>query len=529
MSLDVTQFIEFGNIPTKDKRKLLVEYIEKRAKNEEIEPSVFNGLSPYTEQVDKIFSDKSTVEIMAENPTIAKQITLQILQLFQKSKHTFDLNNPYFVEKQELSSWMQKPPEEVLANIDQLLIAIRALYTENELQTSFYEKTVLREKNLLKKDKYRLNALIEAILGHWQNRLVEKEMKYELELIEKEREQFCKELYEKIEKFRRLKDALLPFTNELGRLWDLSSGIWQRTDLNILSKYAEFLENEQSIKDLAEMLGRMKSDLRELEEQEQIVKVFKNEWHTEHASKAELVGVCESDDLNSLLPSEIALLAEKQLETVFFKKFAEKKLMTFEYEAKILAKKEETLKRKQLTPKKKEKGPVILCVDTSGSMHGEPETIAKAVAFAILRIALRDKRRCYLISFSTKINTLELDNLRESLEKIIDFFGMSFHGGTDAEPALEEALLQIKKAEYADSDVLVISDFIMDRLPVETSKKIEDAKKQKNRFHSLVISPNSNQRALTIFDNNWSYDLNGAKRIRELVLSVRTVMGPHEP
>ena len=118
------------------------------------------------------------------------------------------------------------------------------------------------------------------------------------------------------------------------------------------------------------MLGRMNKEEREFEEQERSVKILKNEWQIEHATKAELVGICESDDLNNLLPSEIALLSDESIETCFFKKYSEKKLMTFEYEARILARKEETIKQKQLISKIKEKGPIIICVDTSGSMHG---------------------------------------------------------------------------------------------------------------------------------------------------------------
>jgi uncharacterized protein with von Willebrand factor type A (vWA) domain len=102
---------------------------------------------------------------------------------------------------------------------------------------------------------------------------------------------------------------------------------------------------------------------------------------------------------------------------------------------------------------------------------------------------------------------------------------MSFYGGTDAEPALKEALRQIKEEEYKDADILVISDFIMDNLSPEISDKIIEAKKMKNRFYSLVISPNANEKTLSVFDNNWIYDLNGPNRIRELVLSVRKVTG----
>lgn len=525
MSIDSVQFVEFGNILTKEKRKRLVEYIEKTMKREEIHRQEFSDLTPYTEQIDKIFSQQATLNIITVHPDIAKQIMSEILQLFQKNQKEFNLNNPYSAENQELDCWKQKSHEDVLDNNVELFTGIRKIYSEKEFETNFYEKTAANEYEKLKKDKHRLDALVEAILDSWERHILEKESKFQLELIEKKRAEYCKQLYEQIEKFRCLKEVLLPFTNELGRLWDLSSGIWQKTNLNVLTKYAEFLENEQSIRKLAEMLGRMKSDERELEEQERNVKIFKNEWQTEHASKAELVGICESDDLNNLLPSEIALLSDKSLETSFFKKYSEKKLMTFEYEAKILAQKEETIKQKQFRPKKKEKGPIILCIDTSGSMHGEPEQVAKAVAFAVLRVALRDKRQCYLISFSTQIETLKLGELKDSLLKILDFLAMSFYGGTDAEPALKEALRQIKEEEYKDADILVISDFIMDNLSPEISDKIIEAKKMKNRFYSLVISPNANEKTLSVFDNNWIYDLNGPNRIRELVLSVRKVTG----
>ena len=51
--------------------------------------------------------------------------------------------------------------------------------------------------------------------------------------------------------------------------------------------------------------------------------------------------------------------------------------------------------------KKEPKGPIIVCVDTSGSMQGTPENIAKTVTFALSKIAIEEERKCYLISFST--------------------------------------------------------------------------------------------------------------------------------
>ena len=47
-----------------------------------------------------------------------------------------------------------------------------------------------------------------------------------------------------------------------------------------------------------------------------------------------------------------------------------------------------------------EMGPIILCLDTSGSMRGARETVAKALALECLRGAHRQRRQCYLYAFS---------------------------------------------------------------------------------------------------------------------------------
>ena len=47
-----------------------------------------------------------------------------------------------------------------------------------------------------------------------------------------------------------------------------------------------------------------------------------------------------------------------------------------------------------------ELGPIILCLDTSGSMRGAREVVAKALALECLRGAHRQSRPCYLYAFS---------------------------------------------------------------------------------------------------------------------------------
>jgi uncharacterized protein with von Willebrand factor type A (vWA) domain len=300
----------------------------------------------------------------------------------------------------------------------------------------------------------------------------------------------------------------------------MSKGNWQRVNFDVLQKYSELLKRDKSLQELAEMLGRMQQAEKEYEEEEFTNIQIKTEWKTEHASKEDLIGVHESDDLNSLLPSEVALLSDEDTEWLFYKKFVEKKLQTFEYLSRLLAYKEEDFQDKRRKEKEDKKGPFIICVDTSGSMHGTPETIAKVLCFAILKIAIRDNRKCYLISFSTGIQTLDLTDLKNSLDKIVNFLCMSFHGGTDAIPAVREALRMLATEDYKKADVIMISDFIMSGFDPQTKQQILQAKENKTKFHSLVIGSSQNQAVVQEFDNNWIYDPTQPDRVITLVKNI---------
>lgn len=374
---------------------------------------------------------------------------------------------------------------------------------------------------LEKSQNERFPAIKEHFIESWKNLIKEKQIKWELEIIEEKRKKFCEELYKRIEELKKLQDALEPFTNELGRLWDMSKGNWQHVNLDILKKYAEILQRDKSLKELAEMLGKMQQAEKEFEEELFSNIQLKTEWKVEHASKADLIGIHVSDDLSSLLASETAQLADKTMQTVFFKKFAEKKLQTFEYQARMLSYREEEFEDKRQKEKEDTKGPFIICVDTSGSMHGTPETVAKTICFAILKIAIRDNRKCYLISFSTGIETLNLTDLKNSLEKIISFLSMSFHGGTDATPAMQESLRMLTTQEYKKADVIMISDFIMPAFDKTTQDNLKAAKNNKTKFHSLVIGDSKNPATIKDFDNNWYYDLNNQGSILTLVKNIK--------
>lgn len=56
------------------------------------------------------------------------------------------------------------------------------------------------------------------------------------------------------------------------------------------------------------------------------------------------------------------------------------------------------LARQELRPLAAQ-GPMLLCLDTSGSMAGEPEAVAKALTLECARAAARQGRRCMIFAF----------------------------------------------------------------------------------------------------------------------------------
>ncbi|MEL6945487.1 MAG: hypothetical protein AAFO82_22770, partial [Bacteroidota bacterium] len=212
-------------------------------------------------------------------------------------------------------------------------------------------------------------------------------------------------------------------------------------------------KDEKSIQELADLLGKMREAEIEIEEETYEKTIIRQEWKVDELAKAEIVGVHESDDLNNLLSSEAGLLSNEATETLFLKKYADKGLLTFRYEDRRLVKSKDNIMEIHQKVRQKEKGPFIICVDTSESMTGRPEQIAKVLCLGILKMAISDNRRAYLINFSTGIKTLDLYNIANSIDEIAKFLRMSFYGGTDVSLALYEALRQLQNNDYQDADV----------------------------------------------------------------------------
>ncbi len=157
-------------------------------------------------------------------------------------------------------------------------------------------------------------------------------------------------------------------------------------------------------------------------------------------------------------------------------------------------------------------------------MHGTPENIAKTITFALSKIAIEEERKCFLISFSTNIETLDLtDFTNNPIGKLVQFLRMSFHGGTDAAPALKHAVKMLSENEWKNADVLMISDFVMQSLDNDIKEQIESAQENNTNIHSLVIGSSGNNAAINSFNHNLFYDANNPKANRHLVEQIHEI------
>ena len=88
-------------------------------------------------------------------------------------------------------------------------------------------------------------------------------------------------------------------------------------------------------------------------------------------------------------------------------------------------------------------GPLIICLDTSWSMSGIRESLAKAVVLACVTAAHAQGRECRVVSFSSANNAVESGTIAcdaDGVRRLLDFLSYSFGGGTDVTGALKFAV-----------------------------------------------------------------------------------------
>ncbi|ENY3835424.1 ATPase RavA stimulator ViaA [Vibrio vulnificus] len=371
-----------------------------------------------------------------------------------------------------------------------------------EWHSAFY----LQARRLLDKNKGLNNPMFpHYFCDQWYQSLFEAIKQAQVTELEANKEKVLNDLYQRMETMKNM-DKVTDSGDEgsVGRLWDMASAKLSKTDVSVMKRYAEFLKKNNGLQEIAEQLGRMANEVDDPDLQRTPAEELQMVEEKSDEATDDIVGIHESDDLNKLLPNETMFLAYPELEVVFYKHLADKRLMNYRVQGKSRTLRKVRAQKPDNQQVEIEKGPFVLCVDASGSMSGFPEQSAKAMAYALMQIALAEGRDCYVILFSTEQITYELTK-QDGLREAADFLTYTFHGGTAFEPVLMKSIDLMSGDKYRNADLVVLSDFIAPRQSEEILAKVEALKEQKNRFHAVSLSKYGNPALMSMFDHCWAY------------------------
>lgn len=466
-------------------------------------------------------------ETTSHNEDLSISVTRSTLSWARQIYQQFETSYARADEEEDYKQILAHRPQTAPPTWADRLIKLNDWYPDHRQTWDFYRMRISADPP---ESGEALDVLQQNILDDWAGYLFAEKKKLEAGYLKQAIDQHIAELTVRVDHLLDLGDLVSPFYNFIGQAWSDSVGNWDRIDWHKMETYAQTLQGDTNLQDLARLLGRWNVSEQEAEEEKMKQPITEETWEPNPYGKSEIIGITQSDHLSAMLPTEVALLSSPETELIFAKKFVEKKLLTFEYRSDDLSTQQREQPEVSSQAKRSDKGPLILCIDTSGSMFGEPEQIAKSLALAILNIALKQKRKAYLISFSTAIRTLEMTGMENDIGKMVDFLSMSFHGGTDIQPAIKEALTMLKREGFREADVLVISDFVIPRLDKDVYEQLMESRRHHDtHYHGLLVVRSFDSRVppLPIFDHHWIYDIDNPQVMRQTIAHFRNMEHPN--
>jgi len=286
--------------------------------------------------------------------------------------------------------------------------------------------------------------------------------------------------------------------------WGLESTSLKQEYIANLEKYAKLIEKNEDLREILKIIGRI-----ELEygiKRQSISPMGRSEVHS----------ITLSNDISRMLPMEAVKFHHPLLRKKLYADFTEGKLLTY------------NLRGKNWTdgpPKKKEQGPVVALVDTSGSMQGTPEVVAKSVILALTKKMIKQERDVKVILFSGRNTTdeIELTSKKKMATEFLKFLQGTFGGGTDFNTALKSGLESLKQPAFKGADLLFITDgdsVISDQSLINEWKTVKE--EQEARVFSMIIdnrsagglSPISDYTYFIPNEGNWALKNSPATMIR---------------
>lgn len=507
-------------------------------------------------------------KLFASYAVLNEQLSNRIRQWQVASEDCLEHNDPFELYRQQLTKWKVKveTPDGFLIN--------RNLITEYEgfclfAKVPFDKAFWLKQYEIANKDSEKAMLASQLLCKEWQKKMDDALVVWQSEQLSRLGKTLLDELTDwlnavasfvarmtnksiavdswltgmlskltgqNLQQMTQWCESLAEISQQLEAL-GLEPQIWLDSSLdeltpfgiNVLQNWVSVLANDLAAQKIADILGRMRDA--EWAEQISVVKqtIGISTPVVNINSKEEIIGLKLGKDLEHALPSELALMADPDTAILFDLKYLESKLLCFELQGTTFQDENIEIEVETKEQKEEAKGPMILCVDTSGSMQGEPEYIAKAMALYLGTKAKAENRLCYIVNFSEQIEIFEITG-NKGIAALVAFLQRSFHGGTDAAPALIHTLKVLEQQQYSKADVLMISDFIMRSLPDSVITAIERQKQNGTRFNSLVIgNVFLKERLKTLFDKEWVYDAytNNILELANFVKEINAINSGH--
>ncbi|MFT3840786.1 MAG: VWA domain-containing protein [Myxococcaceae bacterium] len=195
-------------------------------------------------------------------------------------------------------------------------------------------------------------------------------------------------------------------------------------------RLSQRLRNDNRLARIALLAGRFKR-----------IAAAKQKAKVRHGAD-EVTDVELGSNISRLLPSELARLSYPLLKRQFLASLAEGRALQYRLQG------TDSLGR----------GPLVVCLDKSGSMDGTKDIWATAVALALLEIAHRQKRPFALLCFDGEVKHETKVSIGESLPE--DSLFVPASGGTNITGVIFRALniIEERDGKLKQADVVLITD-----------------------------------------------------------------------
>ncbi|MCX7172249.1 MAG: VWA domain-containing protein [Proteobacteria bacterium] len=219
-------------------------------------------------------------------------------------------------------------------------------------------------------------------------------------------------------------------------------------------------------------------------------------------------GIHRSDRIARMLPAEAMLLGHPRLRLLWHARRAERTLLSYEdddcmEEVRLHQSLVARPRPRQQPGKRPEMGPILICVDTSGSMRRGAEAVAKATVLEAMRTAHAQHRPCLVFAFGGPEELIEMDLTVDNagIDRLTRFLGQTFGGGTDICGPLEKVIAKLEEQRWHLADLLIASDGEFGVTP-EIAARLDTIKRELGlRVQGVLVGDRETVGFLTVADN----------------------------